>query len=76
MMVESGFESQQGQVFFTSSPHPVRLRGLFPLGKAAEVREIEHSPPSDVGKEMELYLHSPVVFMACILHKHKDNFRF
>jgi len=45
-------------------------KGSFPGGEA------DHSPPSSTeDKEcMELYLHSPNVFMAWCLVKHRDNF--
>jgi hypothetical protein len=58
---------------------PIQLvPGALSLGVKRPGREADHSPPSsaEVKECMELYLHSPYVFMAWCLVKHTDNFTF
>jgi hypothetical protein len=52
--------------------------GNLSLGVKRPGCETDHSPPSrvEVKECVEIYLHSPEVFMEWCLVKHRDNFTF
>jgi hypothetical protein len=84
-----GFQHRQGlEIFlFTTISRPALgptqpttqwMPEALSLGVKWPVHKADHSPPSTAkDKCMELYLHSPIRFMAwCSVKNHRDNFTF